>query len=269
MHYFQFNIKDYAFASMRLTLLEDLAFRRMLDLHYDTEKPLPNCVKKIGKLIGMRDQTDEITEVLNEFWLSNDEGFYNERATKEIIIYQAKADVARANGKKGGRPVKPRENPPITQSVNLANPEISESKANYELLTKNYKPLTNNYSLKASSNELDQPVKKPSGLIFDHWSFVMDKNKTTKFTAQRKKAIESRLKNGYSVNDIFLAITNCAKSKFHMGDNNDGKLYNDLTLICRNDTKLESFRDMTNTSKADFQLNKDRQDINDFVNGHD
>ena len=53
MHYYQFNIKDYSFATIRMTLMEDLAFRRMLDLFYESEKALPCELKRIAKLIGM------------------------------------------------------------------------------------------------------------------------------------------------------------------------------------------------------------------------
>ena len=37
MHYFQFNIGDYASHTRHLTLMEDLAYRRLLDLYYMRE----------------------------------------------------------------------------------------------------------------------------------------------------------------------------------------------------------------------------------------
>lgn len=152
MHYYQFNIKDYSFATIRMTLMEDLAFRRMLDLFYESEKPLPFELKRIAKLIGMADQQEEIRDILNEFWQETEKGWVNSRAEVEIAKYQAKADSARANGKKGGRPSKPK----ITQSVNLANPEITGSKANH-------KPLTIN-------QELNKDIVQQAELTpFDFW----------------------------------------------------------------------------------------------------
>ena len=53
MHYYQFNIKDYSFATIRMSLMEDLAFRRMLDLFYESEKALPFELSRVAKLIGM------------------------------------------------------------------------------------------------------------------------------------------------------------------------------------------------------------------------
>ena len=141
VHYYQFNIKDYSFATIRMTLIEDLAFRRMLDLYYESEKPLPCELKRVSKLIGMSDHQEEIRSILNEFWTETELGWVNDRAEKEIVAYQAKADTARANGKLGGRPKKPTE----TQPVNLANPEITGSKANHKPLTINQELINNGF----------------------------------------------------------------------------------------------------------------------------
>lgn len=153
MHYYQFNIKSHSYATKHLSNMEDLAYRRLLDLYYDGEEPLLNDVKKLAKKIGMRDFQSEIDEVLSEFFLVEGDTFRHEKADKEIAVYHSKADTARVNGKKGGRPKKtqsepnpnpkkPRPNPEITQSVNLANPEESGLKANHKPLTNNQEPVT-------------------------------------------------------------------------------------------------------------------------------
>ena len=123
-----------------MTLMEDLAFRRMLDLFYESEKPLPCELKRVAKLIGMNDYQEEIRSVLNEFWTETESGWVNDRAEKEITSYQSKADTARANGRKGGRPKKPTE----TQPVNLANPEETGLKANHKPITNNQELINNN-----------------------------------------------------------------------------------------------------------------------------
>lgn len=154
MHYYQFNIKDYSFATIRMSLMEDLAFRRMLDLFYESEKPLPCELKRIAKLIGMLDHQEEIRDVLNEFWKETESGWVNSRANDEINKYKSKAESARTNGKKGGRP-KTQEEPKKTQLVNLANPEKSESKANHKPITNNHKPIIKDLSVITDG--------------FDHW----------------------------------------------------------------------------------------------------
>jgi len=60
--------------------MEDLAFRRMLDLFYESEKELPFELKRIAKLIGMQDHQEEIRDVLNEFWEENEFGWSNSPA---------------------------------------------------------------------------------------------------------------------------------------------------------------------------------------------
>ena len=50
MHYFQFNIGDYARDTAHLTEMEDLAYRRMLDLYYRAEGPLPSSIDEIARL---------------------------------------------------------------------------------------------------------------------------------------------------------------------------------------------------------------------------
>ncbi|MFB5646018.1 MAG: hypothetical protein ACE5R3_05400, partial [Nitrosopumilaceae archaeon] len=45
--------------------------------------------------------------------------------------------------------------------------------------------------------------------------------------------------------NIKQAILNCSKSHFNMGQNTQGRKFDDLTLICRNASKLEQFMEMS------------------------
>ena len=145
MHYYQFNIGDYKSHTDYLSPIEDLAFRRMLDWCYLHEKPLPPTAKEVARKIGLRDYVCEVELVLADFFTKTDDGYVNNRINEEIDGYKAKADSARNNGKKGGRPRKEtQEEPKITQPVNLANPAESESQAKHKPLTINQEPLTNN-----------------------------------------------------------------------------------------------------------------------------
>lgn len=84
--------------------------------------------------------------------------------------------------------------------------------------------------------------------IFDYWLERMGKTASTKLTDKRKRAVTARLKQGYSVDDIKQGIDGCASSPFHMGQNDQGTVYDDLELICRNGEKLENF--MQNIGKV-------------------
>lgn len=76
--------------------------------------------------------------------------------------------------------------------------------------------------------------------IFEHWKRVMGKDRA-KLTPGRKRAIQARIKEGYTKEDIQDAIDGCAAIPYNMGDNPSRKQYNDLTLICRSGEKLEYY----------------------------
>jgi uncharacterized protein YdaU (DUF1376 family) len=99
MHYYQFNIGDYASHTRHLDLLEDLAYRRILDLYYLHERPLSGDASLVAKQIGMRDDAATVRDVLNEFFEHTADGYVNARADKEIAHYHSKIEQASRAGK--------------------------------------------------------------------------------------------------------------------------------------------------------------------------
>lgn len=159
MHYYQFNIGDYAAHTRHLSPMEDLAYRRLLDLYYSSEKPIIKDIKKLSRLLSLHDFEEDIIQVLEDFFECTDEGYVQNRVVEEITKYHAKSDAARANGRKGGRPKKADANPDETkgkakktQLVNLANPEETGLKANQEPITNNQETLNNNYNAPKNSS---------------------------------------------------------------------------------------------------------------------
>lgn len=73
--------------------------------------------------------------------------------------------------------------------------------------------------------------------LFDLWR-ERCAHATAKYTDERKRKIEARLKEGYTVEQITLAIDGAARAAFV---NDAGKRFDDIELICRNGSKLESF----------------------------
>jgi len=99
MHYFQFNIGDYMSHTNHLSLLEDIAYRRLLDLYYLHERPLNSGVASVARQIGMREHETEVQTVLEEFFKLTDEGWINKRADLVIENYRAKIQQASKAGK--------------------------------------------------------------------------------------------------------------------------------------------------------------------------
>ena len=77
---------------------------------------------------------------------------------------------------------------------------------------------------------------------------TFNKNNRTVLDNPRKSKIQARLKEGYTVEDIKTAIVGCSKSQFHIEGN-----HTDLTLICRDATKLDHFLAMSNPAQVATQ----------------
>lgn len=85
MNYYPFHIGDYAAHTRGLSLLEDLAYRRLLDDYYRNDGPLSGDV---ARAIGMQDHEAEVSYVLSRFFTETPEGWRNARADKEIASFQ-------------------------------------------------------------------------------------------------------------------------------------------------------------------------------------
>ena len=99
MNYYSFHIGDYKSHTSHLSLIEDLAYRRMLDLYYLTESPLPE-IKKIARAICMRDNIEDIQNILDEFFIDTEEGFIHERCEREIKAMNDKSGKAKLSALK-------------------------------------------------------------------------------------------------------------------------------------------------------------------------
>ena len=99
MHYYQFNIGDYASHTRHLNPIEDVAYRRLLDAYYLQERPLNAGISTVARQINMREYESEVKLVLEEFFLLTEEGWVNQRADKEISHYKAKVEQASRAGK--------------------------------------------------------------------------------------------------------------------------------------------------------------------------
>lgn len=62
---------------------------------------------------------------------------------------------------------------------------------------------------------------------------------------KRKRLIKGRIKEGYTVEQLKKAVDGCLCSPWHRGQNPNGVVYDDITLICRDATKVDQFVDMS------------------------
>ena len=99
MNFFQDHIGDYAAATAHLSWDEDAAYKRMIHVYYQHEKPLPNENKKIFRLIRAfsKSQQRAVLSVLEEFFILEDDGYHQKRCDEEITIYHDKCNKAKAS----------------------------------------------------------------------------------------------------------------------------------------------------------------------------
>lgn len=189
MHYYQKNIADYRKDTSHLSLLEHGIYNQLMDSYYLDEKPIKTQMVIRRLAIKTQEEQNALQNVLDDFFECSECGEFwiHSRIDEEISKYQARAETAKANGSKGGRPKKPKK----TQPVNLANPEKTKGKANQEPITNNHKPLNNNKpSLPSESKytfeethakitlKLSDPIKKyfPSQKInLEEWADTVRK----------------------------------------------------------------------------------------------
>jgi len=128
MYYYQFNIGDYASHTQRLSLLEDLAYRRLLDEYYLHERPFNSGLTSVARQIGMREHENEVKFVLESFFHLTDDGWINVRANKEIAHFKGKIEQASRAGKASAE-----------RRSNARSTDVQPTN-NQEPITNNHKP---------------------------------------------------------------------------------------------------------------------------------
>ena len=100
MHFYSFIIGDYISHTKHLSDMEDLAYRRLLDLYYLHERPLSEDVTLVARKINLRDNVPEVQVILEEFFtLEVGKGWTCPRADEEIGKYKSKVLAASRAGR--------------------------------------------------------------------------------------------------------------------------------------------------------------------------
>lgn len=141
MHFYQFNIGDYRAATAHLSNEEDLAYRRLLDMYYDTENKIPLDTQWVARRLRVDAKT--VNAVLLDMFAKEEDGWVHARCQEVIEHYHAMAEKNRVNGKLGGRKKNPVGIPVATDSQPIAK-------------------ATNNYKL-TTINEEDTYIYPPDG----------------------------------------------------------------------------------------------------------
>jgi uncharacterized protein YdaU (DUF1376 family) len=123
--WYKFHLGDYITHTTHLSDAEDLAYRRLLDLYYMSEKQIPLNTESVSRKI--RIDLDITESVLGEFFERTETGYFNHRCDAEIAKYQAQCSTNREVGKRGGRPKKTQSD---TESEPIVNPKKIQKEIN-------------------------------------------------------------------------------------------------------------------------------------------
>lgn len=186
MHYYQFSIGDYRAATAHLSNEEDLAYRRLLDMYYDTENKIPVDTQWVAKRLRLA--TEVVDDILKDMFVKHEDGWFHARCDDVIQQYHAMAEKNRANGRLGGRKKNPVGNQMETHSEPIAK------------ATNNHKPITINQEPKKKATV----VATPEGVSQSVWDeFIAHrKAKKAKVTELVIEGIaKEAVKAGWSLED--------------------------------------------------------------------
>ena len=165
MNFYPFHLGDYASHTKYLTLLEDLAYRRLIDLYYLSEAPLPLDAAEVSRKIGMREYLAEVTTILSDYFVKSENGYTNTRCDAEIAAYKAKADRAKSANK--SRWGSEKSNSCLKSDIDSDSNSDTSSDAD-RIPTNNQEPITNNH--KTNKKKTTSQPDKPSDISDKVWS---------------------------------------------------------------------------------------------------
>lgn len=144
MKWYKFAAAEYQIKTVHLSDAEDLAYRRLLDMAYLSEKPIPLDVSLVSRRI--RIDQDIVEQVLSEFFEQAEDGYHNRRVEQEVEAYKIIVERNKKGTEASVRKAVERAALGTTKTQNRGNKHAtSEQEAPLEVgqnKNKNINPLT-------------------------------------------------------------------------------------------------------------------------------
>jgi len=209
MNYYPFHLGDYATHTAHLDMLEDLAYRRLLDLYYLRETPIPADIQEAARLIRMKAQSEYVEAVLREFFELSEDGWRHGRCDEELARMQDKQAKARASAEASVRARQAKVQQTLNDRITDAQPTLNAGQADVELPTPTPTPTPINTPSLRSGVERTVTVKKPDDVPPEIWRDfqTVRKAKRSPLTPKAFEGIEREVKKaGISLTE---ALTIC------------------------------------------------------------
>lgn len=166
MNYYQHHIGDFNNATRHLTRVERSLYRDLIELYYDTEKPLIDDIAWLErKMMAKSDEeSDALLVVLNEFFTLEEDGYHNSRCDIDIGKYHsntmAKVKAGKASAAK-------------RKQTSTAGEQVLSSSS--QPITNNHKPITKDQD---RPENLKTPIPKDFQLNDTNQNWVNNSNLT-------------------------------------------------------------------------------------------
>lgn len=192
MNFYKRFIGDIQAKTGGLSLAEFGAYDRLLDHYYSTEKPVPaDEVYRICRAMSAAERA-AVDKVLDKFFVLEDGGYSQSKADEVIAKAQPLIEAARANGKLGGRPPKPKtdEKPAGFSEETQGEPGAKASQSQSQ---------THSPSLRSGGVGSDALPGVSPELFADYMAVRRDKKAKTFTATAAKGLIRSAAEAGISV----------------------------------------------------------------------
>lgn len=81
----------------------------------------------------------------------------------------------------------------------------------------------------------------PIERVFAHWVYMLGRHPGRVALGPKRRAVIERALGLYDEETLLLAVDGCAASRWHAGENDRGRAFNDLELILRDEAHVERF----------------------------
>jgi uncharacterized protein YdaU (DUF1376 family) len=208
MHYFQFNIGDYASHTRHLSLLEDLAYRRLLDLYYLKDGEIYGDEADVARQIGMRTNVSEVKQVLMDFFVLDGDRWSHDRCDAEITHFRQKSEKASNAGKASAQ-----------RRANERSTDVQPTN-NQQPITNNQQPLLTSKEVMSETPVSDDGEKFNPTDIVEVWNDTavkLGKPKVRDLTPERRQLLKARMSQ-YALEDFVSVFNSIERSPFLRGD---------------------------------------------------
>jgi uncharacterized protein YdaU (DUF1376 family) len=97
MHEYDHHIGDYTRDTVGLSMLEDGAYRRLMDQCYASELPLPTEMREVYRMARAASATERkaVDYVLRKYFVHREDGWHQNRVDREIAEFHGKSEQAK------------------------------------------------------------------------------------------------------------------------------------------------------------------------------